>query len=164
MASWQEFEEAAPAMAADGRRLLTQFGPGLGFLATVRLDGGPRLHPICPVVAEGQLWAFVVATSPKCADLRRDGRFALHAFPPEEVDDEFVLHGRATPVVEPDGDLRDRLAAATTAAVGRPDEVLFALSVDSAMTATYAARGVFPPAYATWSDPGRPSGPGGVRA
>jgi hypothetical protein len=46
-----------------------------------------------------------------------------------------------------------RLCAATTASVGRPDEVLFALSIDSAMTATYEARGVFPPVYARWSAP-----------
>lgn len=153
MATWSEFADAVPALAADGARLLTQFGPGLGFLATVRPDGGPRLHPICPVVADGGLWAFIVGHSPKCADLRRDGRYALHAFPPEEVDDEFVVHGRATEVPDPDPALHHRLCAATTASVGRPDEVLFALHIDMAMTATYEARGIFPPTYATWSAP-----------
>ncbi|QXC62506.1 pyridoxamine 5'-phosphate oxidase family protein [Aquihabitans sp. G128] len=152
MATWSELADAAPDLAATGERLLTQFGPGLGFLATVRADGGPRLHPICPVVVDGGLWAFIIEASPKCADLRRDGRFALHAFPPEEVDDEFVVHGRATEV-DPSPELHARICAATTAQVGRDDEALFALTVDRAMSATYEARGVFPPAYETWSDP-----------
>jgi len=34
--------------------------------------------------------------------------------------------------------------------VGRDDEVLFALPVDSAMSAIYEARGVFPPTYESW--------------
>lgn len=125
---------------------------GLGFLATVRPDGDPRLHPICPVLADGGLWAFVIEASPKCADLRRDGRFVLHAFPPEDVDDEFVVHGQATEV-NPDGDLHDRLCAATTASVGRPDEVLFSLSVEYALGAAYQAREVFPPRYTRWTEP-----------
>ena len=88
------FEAAAPELAAAGQRLLYQFGPGLGFLATVRPDGGPRLHPICPVVADGELWAFILRQSPKCRDLERDGRYALHSFPPVEKDDEFAVTGR----------------------------------------------------------------------
>ena len=42
---------------------------------------------------------------------------------------------------------------ATSARVGEDDEVLFALEVDTALLAIYEARGVFPPAYARWSDP-----------
>lgn len=152
MVTWSEFEATAPDLAATGRRLLTQFGPGLGFLATVRADGGPRLHPICPVLCEGGLWAFIIEASPKCDDLRSDGRFALHSFPPEEVDDEFVVNGRANEV-RPDEALRDRLRRATTASVGRPDEVLFALSVERAMSATYEGRGVFPPVHSSWPVP-----------
>ena len=100
MATWGAFADADPELASNALALLTQFGPGLGFLATVRADGGPRLHPICPVVADGQLWAFIIEASPKCADLRRDGRFALHAFPPEAVDDELAITGTAAEVTE----------------------------------------------------------------
>lgn len=61
-----------------------EHGLGLGFLATTRPDGGPRVHPICPVLA-GNLYAFIVP-GPKLADLRRDPRYryALHSeiFPP----------------------------------------------------------------------------------
>ena len=97
MARWQEFENAAPAMAAKGRALIYQHGAPLGYLATIRADGGPRIHPFCPVLAEGKLWAFILKTSPKCGDLLRDGRYALHAFPAEDVDDEFMARGRRSP-------------------------------------------------------------------
>src|SRR5262245_24393908 len=94
MATWIEFEKDSPAMAAAGRKLLYQFGPGLGYLATVRRDGGPRLHPICPTLHEGRLYG-LIGPSPKQGDLLRDGRYALHTFPCPEVDDEFYLTGRA---------------------------------------------------------------------
>ena len=101
MATWAELAASAPELATEGRRLFYQFGVGLGFLATVRRDGGPRLHPICPVVTESGLYAFIVP-SPKCQDLRRDGRYALHTYPPVEVDDEFCVDGRATEVTAPE--------------------------------------------------------------
>jgi hypothetical protein len=150
MATWATFEAAAPELAAAGQRLLYQYGPGLGFLATVRRDGGPRLHPICPVISEGELWAFILRASPKCADLERDGRFALHAFPPEIKDDEFALTGTVRRV--DDETPRERIMAATSARVGEGDEVLFAFDIENALLAIYEARGVFPPAYAKWSD------------
>ena len=80
MASWEEFEEGRPDLAAAGRALFYQFGVGLAFLATVRRDGGPRVHPMCPLIHGGGLFAFIVP-GPKQADLRRDGRYALHSFP-----------------------------------------------------------------------------------
>ena len=56
---WSEFEELRPDLAGAGRQLFTQFGIGLAFLATVRPDGGPRLHPMCPMLVEGGLFAFI---------------------------------------------------------------------------------------------------------
>jgi hypothetical protein len=151
MATWSTFEMAAPELAAAGQRLLYQFGPGLGFLATVRPDGGPRLHPICPVVVDGELWAFILERSPKCRDLERDGRYALHSFPPVEKDDEFAVTGRVRRV--DDATARSRVMEATSAQVGKDEEVLFALELETVLLAIYEARGVFPPAYARWSDP-----------
>jgi hypothetical protein len=149
MATWSTFEAAVPELATAGQRLLHQYGPGLGFLATVRPDGGPRLHPICPVVADGELWAFIIRRSPKCRDLERDGRYALHSMPPEEKDDEFVVTGTVRRV--DDETARARVKAATTAQVGEGDEQLFALDIETALLAIYEGRGVFPPAYAKWS-------------
>ncbi len=96
MIRWEEFERRNPELAAAGRARLFQFGPGLAFLATVRKDGGPRVHPICPVLAASGLYFFGIPKSPKLGDLQRDGRFALHCFPPppEGQDEEFYCSGR----------------------------------------------------------------------
>ena len=154
MATWAAFEAAVPEMAAKGHHLLYQYGPGLGYLATVRRDGGPRLHPFCPVVADGQLWGFILRASPKAKDLVRDGRYTIHTCGPEDVDDEFYVTGRATRV-DAEPDLRERVAAATSASVGAHTEDLFAFDIERAMTATYTHRGQWPPAYAKWADPDR---------
>jgi len=94
---WADFEAVRPDLAATGRGLLYQFGVGLAFLSTVRLDGGPRLHPICPIVVNGSLVAHVIA-SPKRDDLHRDGRYALHSFPCPDNEDAFYLTGHASRV------------------------------------------------------------------
>ncbi len=139
MASWAEFEAAEPELAAAGRKLLYQFGPGLAFLATVRRDGGPRLHPICPVVTDGALYAFI-ADTPKRRDLVRDGRYALHTFPPAEVDDEFYITGRAAPVSDPKR--RDAAAAVYDAqgTVRGEDDRLFEFSIERVLYAAYGPR------------------------
>ena len=94
MASWSEFAAAEPTLAAGIRALLQQYGPGMGYLATVRPDGGPRVHPISPVFSGSGLYCFLV-NSPKRRDLERDPRYALHSYPPEESDDEAYLTGHA---------------------------------------------------------------------
>nr|BFE66843.1 hypothetical protein GCM10020092_001440 [Actinoplanes digitatis] len=99
MASWSEFAAAEPELASAVRALLQQYGPGMGYLATVRADGGPRVHPVSPVVTEEGLYCFVV-DSAKRRDLERDGRYALHSYPPEESDDEAYVAGRAHPVTD----------------------------------------------------------------
>ena len=99
MVSWQDFAAAAPDLAETGRTLLQQFGPGLAFLATVRPDGAPRLHPVCPVLSGGRLYILIAAGSPKRLDLLRDGRYALQTFPqPKPGSDEFYAAGTAVPV------------------------------------------------------------------
>ena len=96
MVTWKEFAAAEPEMAEVGRALLFQFGVGLAFLATVRGDGGPRLHPVCPVLSRDRLFVLITPGSPKRHDLERDGRFALQSFPqPKPGSDEFYLTGRA---------------------------------------------------------------------
>src|SRR5437667_7673460 len=67
---WGDFRRLRPDLAEAGRRLLYQFGVGLGFLGTVRADGGPRIHPICPLLTDDGLYAFL-APSLKRDDLRR---------------------------------------------------------------------------------------------
>jgi len=105
---WEQFASVRPELAEAGRELLYQFGVGLAFLSTVRPDGGPRLHPICPVLVSGRLLAHIIP-SLKRADLRRDPRYALHSFASPNNEDAFYLTGRAEPVSDAD------LAAAAAA-------------------------------------------------
>src|SRR5439155_4461493 len=133
MASWPEFAAAQPRLASAIRALVHQYGPGLGYLATVRADGGPRVHPVSPVITDEGLYCFIL-DSPKRRDLDRDGRYALHSFPPEESDDEAYLSGRARRVT--DG---DRVAALADRMRAQPDLNwrLYEFSVDVAMVARH---------------------------
>lgn len=113
MATWSEFAAAAPEMAA----VATSLWPGIhalaageaqveggqtfgvAYLATVRPDGGPRLHPFCPILADGSLFAAIPTSSPKGNDLRRDARCVIHATPGPE-DDELCIRARAREVAD----------------------------------------------------------------
>ena len=130
MLTWQEFRKTRPEIAEPGEKLLYQFGLGLAFIATVRKDGGPRLHPICPHIYEGHLYFFGVGSSPKRYDLDRDGRYALHAFPPAENDDEFYCAGKASAIT--DSELRHKVASLAKHNV-QDDEVLFELRIERAL-------------------------------
>jgi hypothetical protein len=91
--TWAEFARQRPDLATAGQELIYFFGVGLAFLGTVRKDGGPRVHPVCPVLVEDRLLAFVIP-SPKLNDLRRDPRYALHSYPLPENEDVFYMTGR----------------------------------------------------------------------
>jgi hypothetical protein len=147
---WADFEAAAPEMAAAGRGLLYQHGIGLAYLATIRPNGGPRLHPFCPILAVGGLWGFINHRSPKGRDLLRDGRYAIHAFPNGRNDDELMIDGRAV-VCEDEG-----IAAAVRAEYGATyqtpsEETLFELRIERVLVATYDDSSTWPPVYTKWS-------------
>ena len=148
MARWADLERDAPELAAGGTRLLHQYGLGLAFLATVRADGGPRLHPFCPVLTDGGLWGFI-GESPKLHDLRRDGRYAIHSFPSPDRDDEFYAHGRAVETTDPD--VTARVRAAYAAPIQEGDDALFELHLERALLASYGPRPSWPPTYTRWS-------------
>lgn len=157
MALWRDFERDAPEMAAAGRALIYQFGVGLGYLATVRADGGPRVHPFCPILHEGGLYG-LIADSPKQRDLLRDGRYALHSFPAQDRDDEFYLSGRAIRHADPALAGAVRRTMTSTGATSSGDETLFELDLERALLATYKKRGEpnnWPPRYTKWSAGGR---------
>jgi hypothetical protein len=153
MATWQEFEAATPEMAAVLRGILDWIP--ITYLATVRKDGSPRVHPICPIFAGGRMYVAVAGAgrehpSPKRYDLRRDGRYAMHALPGKR-DDEFYCTGRARLVS--DGDERRAVSEGAGHTVHEGDDV-FELGLDVVMTAywenmgqpdTYAVRQVWRP-------------------
>ena len=95
--NWEILKKLRPDLAAAGQELFYQYGLGLAFLATIRRNGGPRLHPICPVITKTGLYAFIIP-SPKEKDLIRDGRLALHSYASEDNEDAFYFTGRAVPV------------------------------------------------------------------
>jgi len=140
MASWSDFVAADPTLAAGIRALLQQYGPGMAYLATVRPDGAPRIHPVSPVITPEGLYCFLV-NSPKRRDLERDGRYALHSYPPEENDDEAYLTGRAIPVRDQRviNDLADSLRASHTV-----DWQLYELLIDTATLRQHGPVGALP--------------------
>jgi hypothetical protein len=148
--SWADFAEASPLLAADVRLLFEQYGRGFAYLATIRRDGGPRIHPIAPVITEGGLYGFVLP-SPKRNDLIRDGRYALHAYPPEHSDDEAYLSGHARPVT--DDRRRDRVARIHRASPD-VDWQLFEFAVEVAMVTHRQARSN-EPRHRIWRADGR---------
>jgi hypothetical protein len=131
MVTWKEFAAAEPDLASAGRSLLYQFKVGLAFLATLRGDGAPRLHPVCPVLSGDRLFVLITPASPKCGDLIRDGRYALQSFPqPKPGSDEFYVAGNAVLV----DDERTRAAVFRDARhMADPSETMFELWVDRVM-------------------------------
>ncbi len=139
MVTWKEFAEADPALAQAGSDQLFQYGVGLAFLATVRSDGSPRLHPVCPVLSDLHLYILVIPNSPKRWDLQRDGRYSLQAFPQARPDsDEFYLSGIAR-LVNDSGKKNAVLADAKHHATA--DEIPFELLIERAMLTTWEGFG-----------------------
>jgi hypothetical protein len=154
MASWGEFAALRPDMAEAGRALLYQYGVGLGFLATVRADGGPRVHPMCPLIYGDGLYAFIVP-GPKLADLHRDGRYALHSFPCEDNEDGFYLTGRAAAAGTPG----IRAACAAQFAAERegtepppPEQELFAFAIERCLLTRTTGHGDQHPRHTVWHE------------
>ncbi len=134
MAPWQTFATAEPELAAVGEGLLllkTQYPAGLAYLATIRKDGGPRVHPFALMLTDGRLCGWVLKNSPKRNDLLRDSRCAVHSFPrmanEKELasDEEFYFTGRAMLINDPA--IRQVVASATGDAVDVGDVFEFDL-------------------------------------
>jgi hypothetical protein len=155
--SWGELVELEPELSRSGAAMLYQFGVGLAFLATVRLDGGPRLHPMCPLLTPGGIFAFIIP-SPKQQDLLRDRRYAMHSFPAPDNEDAFSMTGVASVVAE-----RDRRAALAQqfvderASIGvpspAPDHVLFEFRLSRALLTRTSGHGDHAPVHRVWRSP-----------
>jgi len=77
MPSWSEFEVAAPELAERVRARLDAYTHKT--LATLRLDGSPRISGTETVLRDGELWIGSMWHARKARDLQRDPRFALHS-------------------------------------------------------------------------------------
>lgn len=151
-AHWKDLAGAEPAMAEAGERLLRPSGEGVAYVATVRKDGGPRVHPVMPVLAGGRLYVFVVRMSWKYRDLARDGRYALHAAPSPEGGEEFYVTGPARQVEN--ASARSAVTAASGGRLGLHDfEALFELGIERALHTKWQDWGTASawPSYTKWA-------------
>jgi len=131
--SWKALATASPALAEFGAR---RFDQGVAYLATVKQDGSPRVHPVTPIIGENRLFLFMEPTSPKGHDLRRDGRYALHSLVtgPSGDEGEFLITGTAGYVE----DVETRAVAVAAASYEPADRyVLFELAINTAFSTTY---------------------------
>jgi len=157
MVTWNDFKREQPALAEAGRGQLYLNGIGLGFLATVRADGGPRVHPVCPVVSTAGLHVLILP-GPKRADLRRDGRYSLHSetVAPPNQDDGFAVSGTATEITDTATHdmVRDQVIKDFGELWPEYDTLtLFELSVASCLLTLTQASGQFPKGPTIWTAP-----------
>jgi Pyridoxamine 5'-phosphate oxidase len=152
MATWAEFAEQAPAIAAAGHGLIYRTEKGGGLLSTVRGGGLPRLHPISVAVTAGRLVAFIILDSPKARDLAEDGRYAFHAHHDPERPNEFIVRGRARPI---DDDATRAVVAAAWYFEVDDTYRLFEFDIEHAVHGERASARAWPPRYTAWRDPDR---------
>jgi hypothetical protein len=132
MASWQEFSQQAPDLAEFGN---TRFQSRVAYLGTLRPDGGPRVHPVTPIIGE-QLFLFMEPTSPKGKDLQRDARYTLHCSVEDSTGGggEFYVRGQATLTSDP---LIREQAIQVSSYTPQERYILFVLTIEFAFMNTY---------------------------
>jgi hypothetical protein len=112
---------------------------------------------MCPLVTDRDLLAFIVP-SPKRADLRRDGRYAMHSFPADANEDAFYLTGRADLVADLDviDAAAEQFARERNAPVS-PDDVadwdLFVFDIASCLVTRTSGHGDPAPLHTIWAAP-----------
>jgi len=94
--AWQDLEAGAPEIARLGLARLS--AARVALLGTLRRDRSPRISPVEPYVASGELLIGVMASSAKAADLRRDQKYVLHSAVtgPDAGEGELKLSGTAS--------------------------------------------------------------------
>jgi|SRR5215467_1183449 len=133
---WSVFREDVPVLADFGQQRLQG---RIAYLATIRTDGSPRVHPVSPIVAQDRLFVYMEPTSPKVHDLRRDPRYAMHAAVEDHAggQGEFFVRGDAVEI--PDASARDQVFEHARAIGRHPLDryILFELGVAEVMATTY---------------------------
>ena len=136
--SWKYLEETNPELAAFG---IERFKCGVAYLATIRKDGSPRVHPVTPIVGQGHLFVFIGPTSPKRYDLCRDGRYAMHSVVNDwhVTNGEFFISGQAHLVEDAQTRALATLMFPFAISAIFEQDVLFELSVAKASSTIYAS-------------------------
>ena len=130
MPSWRDVELGAPEIARQGVARL--HAARVALLGTLRRDGSPRISPIEPFIAGGQLLIGAMAWSAKAGDLRRDPRYVLHSAvtSPDSGEGELKLNG---PAAEAGPDLRATAADAWWLARAPDKAAVFILHIRQAI-------------------------------
>ena len=113
MTAWRDVEQSEPEFAQRVRALFDAYRHKT--IATLRVDGSPRISGIEAVFQAGELAFGSMPNARKGADLHRDPRFALHSATVDPVEGsearwpgEAKISGRAIPAGPitngPDGD------------------------------------------------------------
>ncbi len=99
---WRDFHEAMPELAQLVEEEFERTGVIL--VGTIRRDGSPRISPVEPVLAYGQLLLGMMWRSQKALDLLRDPRCALHSAitNPDGAEPEVKLRGRVMDAQDPE--------------------------------------------------------------
>lgn len=128
--TWQDLELGAPQIVRLGMSRLN--AARVALLGTLRGDGSPRISPVEPCFAKGQLLVGAMAWSRKAADLWRDPRYVLHSAVtgPDNGEGELKLYGSA---VEAGHDLRSAAAGAWWSGWPAEKAIVFSLSIDQAV-------------------------------
>ena len=132
--SWKFLEDQQPVLAKFG---VERLNGKVAYLATIRKDGSPRLHPMTPIIGEGHLFVFMEPTSPKGHDLQRDGRYTIHCSVSDTsgASGEFIVAGQARLI----DDLEVRALAARLSSYTPADRyILFEFDVTSAASTIYS--------------------------
>jgi nitroimidazol reductase NimA-like FMN-containing flavoprotein (pyridoxamine 5'-phosphate oxidase superfamily) len=134
--TWSQFLVAAPELATYGEHRLEH---RIAYLATIRSDGSPRVHPVSPFIAHGHLLLYMEPTSPKGQDLHRDSRYAMHATVEDNSggEGEFLVRGRAAEIN--DAETRAQAFEQARASGNNPQDryVLFELRIAEAIATIY---------------------------
>src|SRR5688572_17470568 len=132
MTSWAEFAQQAPEIAAFGKERLLS---AVAYLGTVRPDGGPRVHPVTPIIGD-QLYLFMEPNSPKGKDLARDPRYALHCAVADDSGGEGEFYVRGLGALSTDPEVRQQ--AVTVSSYAPADRyILFVFTVEFAFMKRY---------------------------
>jgi hypothetical protein len=107
--TWGAFTAAEPELAAFVAERLQATA---SYLATVRVSGAPRVHPVTPILTTDGLFLFMEPTSPKGVDIRERGWFALHNGVPDDSGSGGEVSVSGTGRLVEDGSVRATVAAA----------------------------------------------------
>jgi hypothetical protein len=134
--TWSQFTAASPDLASFGK---LRMEGRVAYLATIRPEGTPRLHPISPFITKDSLLVYMEPTSPKGHDLRRDPRYAMHCGIEDNTggQGEFLVRGHALEVN--DAEAKEEAFRQARMMGYNPQEryVLFELTIQEAMATHY---------------------------